>query len=68
MKKDNHIVKDKTCPKCKGLMIVNNWASWRMECIRCEWHREATEEEIKQFEKEEKEYYKQIKQQNKTGT
>ncbi len=42
------------CPKCKLEMIIDSWNGWVWTCFHCDHiDREATNEEVEEFEKEE---------------
>lgn len=45
-------MKDKICPKCGAIMIIDEWGGWLWTCFNCDYIGEkATNEEIEEYEK-----------------
>lgn len=46
-------MKDKLCPRCHGIMIIDEWCGWVWICPNCGVELDpATPEEIAEWEKE----------------
>ncbi len=47
------------CPKCKMELMVDEWLGWKLYCFNCDkTYRDATNEEIKEWDKQMEEYQK----------